>query len=418
MAQGLRLTLDEYKRAQRLSRFVALLTIAGSSSIILLLPASEINMVGLIGVVAVLTVFTVVFYTIPALAYNDRYQLVPDMTYLVGIAVGTYFLGRYAPYFSYTYLVVIGTHTFTHGFSDFWRLVVMALGASLISLSLNPAIVGPLRLPIILLHVLAILLVCYSFWLFASEMLKVKGELARTEQEAQRLAELERLKTTFLTLASHEMRTPLGNIRGFVELLRGRADEAILNRIEGNLDRLLRLIAEMLHLSRLEEALPTMGTVSLKETVSETVSQFARQAKQKKLKLQTDLHEATVHGSAEELKEMLANLLDNAIRYTPVGGSVTVSVLPRAETVTVAVQDSGIGIPTKEQSSLFQQFFRASNAQKVEPSGTGLGLFIVKRIAERHRGTVQIVSKEGVGTTVSVTLPAAGHGKTHAQRVK
>ena len=235
------------------------------------------------------------------------------------------------------------------------------------------------------------------------------------EMQNEKLRELDEAKTVFLATVSHELRTPLTSIVSFSELMRAETQALtpdgaqFLDIIERNAHRLLRLVGDLLLLSRLES-----GTIPLElapVSVPELAGETARAASARAAK-----HGVTVHFSADEgpliqadrtrLAQVLDNLIVNAVKFSRRGGLVRVDVIWDDGGWRIDVADNGIGIPPEEVSQLFGRFVRASNARTAGLPGTGLGLSIVKAITELHGGRVTVDSTLGHGTTFSVYLPA------------
>lgn len=237
------------------------------------------------------------------------------------------------------------------------------------------------------------------------------------KRQVQELEELDRLRTDFVATVSHELRTPLTNIIGEVELLedgdRGELTSCqahgvdVINRNSG---RLLTLIEDLLALGRIESSVlelhckPTL-VANLVEGVGNRVSPAA-DAKSVTLEIDYGTNSGVIVADPVQLDRALLNLLNNAVKFTPAGGRAALHVGRVGDNVEFTVSDNGIGIPEAEQVRLFTRFFRSSEATRLAIQGTGLGLVIVKRIVEAHGGTVSIVSKPNVGTTVTVRLPA------------
>ena len=233
-----------------------------------------------------------------------------------------------------------------------------------------------------------------------------------------KLRQLDREKSGFISNVSHELRTPLTSIIGYVELLvEGEAGElsqdqvGLVNTVVRNSHRLLELIEDLLLLSSIEAGTFTMdhAPVAVGPMVADVVNTLGPQfrARSLDLTLYTDIEIGAVMGDARQLERVMLNLLGNAVKFTEPGGVVTVSVANRGEWLEIIVADDGIGIPAADQPRLFERFFRSSNAQEHEIKGTGLGLAITKTIVERHGGTVTVESWPGAGSTFRVHLPAA-----------
>ena len=238
--------------------------------------------------------------------------------------------------------------------------------------------------------------------------------LARTNEE---LTELDRLKNDFVASVSHELRTPLTSIRGYTELLlAGKAGD--LAPAQGRIVEIVDTCAQNLH--ALIEDLLTMvsmnaggfrmarAPVALARLVDKVVSTVAPSVASGGLKLTVDVAPdlPLVLGDPRQLERVLANLVVNAVKFTRPGGTVTITAAGADGEVTVAVADTGIGIPPAEQAGVFDRFYRASTAREGQIQGTGLGLAIVKNIVEQHGGRIGLSSEPGVGTTVMFGLPA------------
>ncbi len=231
---------------------------------------------------------------------------------------------------------------------------------------------------------------------------------------------VERMRADFVANVSHELRTPLASLIGFIDTLRGPAadDPPAQQRFLGIMGeqaaRMNRLIDDLLSLSRIElgEHQAPSGTVELRELVTRLVAGFEPRLKQRYVALDLRLPNElpAVLGDADQLTQVLQNLLDNAMKYGREGGTVRLDVAvapPGRPGVVVTVADQGAGIPREHLPRLTERFYRVDTGRSRAAGGTGLGLAIVKHIVNRHRGQLSIESEEGVGTTVSVWLPQA-----------
>jgi signal transduction histidine kinase len=234
----------------------------------------------------------------------------------------------------------------------------------------------------------------------------------------QKVQEANRLKTEFVTVVTHELRSPLTSIAGYLDLLleeEGRegaeAREAYLQIVKRNADRLLELINDLLDLARLEAGKLELKRLPLDlEGLIQEVSGALRpqiEGKGQHLRLDLAAPLPVVTGAPERLTQILLNLVSNAHKYTPQGGSITVATRAERAGVCIAVQDTGIGLSSEEQQQLFTKFFRAQHPLAQEAGGTGLGLAIARALVELHGGTLTVVSTPGQGSTFNVTLPAA-----------
>lgn len=232
--------------------------------------------------------------------------------------------------------------------------------------------------------------------------------------DVSELRRLENLRREFVANVSHELKTPLAAIKAYAETLRmGAVNDpennlAFVLRIEEQSERLHQLILDMLQIARIESGQQTFTIVdvSVGELIDECLAQFADLAAAKDIDLVGELpaEEITARGDEEGLRTILSNLVDNAIKYTVNGGEVLVRCQSNGESVTLEVQDSGIGIAEKELVRIFERFYRVDRARSREMGGTGLGLSIVKNLAQAFGGTVGVQSEPGKGSTFRVTL--------------
>lgn len=226
---------------------------------------------------------------------------------------------------------------------------------------------------------------------------------------------LERIKADFVANVSHELRTPVTAIKGFAEtLMQGELDNPKAARefveiIYRESERLSNLIRDLLELSRIESGTwaPGRETVDMLEVVRHTISNFKAHADKAGLTILTDIPESPVYvtGDADKLVQALGNLVENSIKYTPPGGTITISLKEEGTEATVSVSDTGIGIPPEDLPRIFERFYRVDRARSRKLGGTGLGLSIVKHIIEAHNGRVTVSSEPGRGSTFSLIIP-------------
>jgi PAS domain S-box-containing protein len=228
--------------------------------------------------------------------------------------------------------------------------------------------------------------------------------------------EVERMRRNFLTSISHELRTPITNMKLFHRLLQTGAEERrqdYLDTLSGEVDRLERLIEDLLDISRIDQGLPAMNPepLDLNEIVREVQRAHAFRAEERGLSLDLDLYDSMppITGDRQRFMQVLVNLIANAINYTNRGGRIGVRTALRSEegglVAVVSVWDTGIGIAPQDLPFVFNRFFRAANAKVEGVPGTGLGLSIVQEIVEMHGGRITVESTPGSGTTFTVTLP-------------
>jgi signal transduction histidine kinase len=224
-------------------------------------------------------------------------------------------------------------------------------------------------------------------------------------------------RTQFMLEVAHNLRAPLGASLGILDLLNdgylGRLSEQQeehLKRLDARLRSLDQTVSELLALARNRDRsreIPDV-VIDLVTLAGHTERTFREDATKRGLDLRitTDENLPHIESGLNLLEQVMENLVSNAIKYTPEGGSVYVDFSrPEKDRVRIVVRDTGIGIPADEQEKLFRSFFRASNAKKVTTNGTGLGLTLVKQTVERHNGQISVTSEEGQGTTVVVDLP-------------
>lgn len=232
--------------------------------------------------------------------------------------------------------------------------------------------------------------------------------------------ESERVKTDFLLLASHQLRTPLTTVKWYIDYLltteKLGLSETVREYLEqiyiGN-ERMIELITTLLTVSRIEMGTlaPEYTTVHVNEIISDIIEELGPDIfkKQTKVKVTTTGDDVLVMDHTM-MRIIVHNLLTNAVKYTPVGGSVFVESTFTPHHCTISVKDTGYGIPEDEQEKIFTKMFRATNARKISTNGTGLGLYLCKAFAEKLGGEIQFSSKEGKGTTFIISLPRVAPG--------
>ena len=233
-----------------------------------------------------------------------------------------------------------------------------------------------------------------------------------TLHDLTRQRQVDTTRREFVSNVSHELRTPLSSVKALAEALENGALEDLatardfVRRIHGEADRMSALVDDLLELSRLEsgQAPLEIETVDLAALARGEIEAFQLRAEAAGVALSARLPDSPslVRGEREKLRQVLVNLLDNALKFTPSGGAVTVSVHSAAGGVEVVVQDTGAGIPAEHLPHVFERFYKVDRARR--DGGTGLGLAIVRHIVEAHGGTARVESREGEGTTVSVVL--------------
>lgn len=233
---------------------------------------------------------------------------------------------------------------------------------------------------------------------------------------SQQVQATQQVQRDFLANVSHELKTPLTSIQGFAQaILDGTAAspetlKRSANIIYDEADRMRRLVEGLLDLARLDAGLRALRRVplDLRSMLEAIAEKFGPRAKAKGLELQTELPFSlpTLIGDADRLAQVFTNLLDNALKHTPVGGRVMLSASTVAEGVVISVKDSGPGIPPKDLHRIFERFYQVDKS-RAQAEGLGLGLAITKEIVEAHGGSVSVESQVGQGAKFSVRLPLA-----------
>ncbi|MCI0670250.1 MAG: ATP-binding protein [Myxococcaceae bacterium] len=234
-----------------------------------------------------------------------------------------------------------------------------------------------------------------------------RAHLHREQQDAVRA------RDEFLTIVSHELKTPLTPLSLQLESMKRRlqagqqVDVKAVDRVRNSLGRLVALIYDLLDSSRVASGrLPLqLAPTPLKELVQDVSASFASQSAEHPLVVEVPEEEIWVRGDGSRLEQVLANLLDNAIKYSPLGGPVRVVLQVQGEEAHMSVSDRGLGIPADQQKLLFERFFRARNVSARSYGGLGLGLYICRDIVERHGGRIWAESTPGAGSTLHVALP-------------
>lgn len=228
------------------------------------------------------------------------------------------------------------------------------------------------------------------------------------------LKKLEQIRTDFVSNVTHELKTPLTSIRGFIETLRGGAinDSAVADKfleiIDIEAERLYMLINDILQLSEIESRHTDSNTdiYDLREIVSEILPLMQEVADRKNITLSVQLGgNLQLLINKNRIKQMLINLIDNAIKYNVDSGSVTISMFREAGKICIKVKDTGIGIPQEHIPRIFERFYRVDKGRSRSMGGTGLGLSIVKHIANLYNGDIKVTSEPGVGSEFTIQLP-------------
>jgi two-component system phosphate regulon sensor histidine kinase PhoR len=229
-----------------------------------------------------------------------------------------------------------------------------------------------------------------------------------------RLHELEATRRDFISSVSHELRTPLSSINLMIEtILANEGDAEALNlflpRVKNEVDRMVQLVEDLLDLARSEWGRLRLRRedVDLESVATNILRTFEPRAQQLGVNLRFEGETARIDGDPDRLAQVLVNLIDNALRHTPAGGTVEISVQRREHGARLVVRDTGVGIPFNDLPHVFDRFYVVDRSRAREASGTGLGLSIVKQIVEAHGGTVTAESEFGLGATFTCVFPIA-----------
>ncbi len=234
--------------------------------------------------------------------------------------------------------------------------------------------------------------------------------------DVTREREIDKIKSEFITIVAHKLRTPLSEIKWAIDVLTSEeeglsaAQREILEKCRGTNERIISQINSLLNVSEIEKGLfkYKFKFELFEDIVAEVVqnmNQFARD-REISLKYQEPVSPLPkVRIDKEKISLAIHNLIDNAIRYTPKGGKVTLGLDRKGEYLIFSIRDTGIGIPQTEGERIFTKFFRGKKAMKIHTEGTGLSLFVVKNIVEKHSGRIWFESKEDEGSTFYFKLP-------------
>lgn len=269
-----------------------------------------------------------------------------------------------------------------------------------------------------------LIIVVFSYMIIANTKKEIRRgtELQtladRLAMANQRLKKLDQAKSEFISIASHQLRTPLTSIKGFISLiLEGSYGPVVpevqnaLNKVYMSNERLIQLVEDLLSISRIESGRIKfdMKKTDMVQLAKEVVEMFVLRAKEKGLDLVVDVPHnekiPEIPADANKMREVLSNLIDNAIKYTD-KGSVTISIHRHIDTVRITIADTGMGVDSEDVPYLFQKFSRGKNVDRVHANGTGLGLYVGKNIVEAHHGRIWVESDgKDSGSKFHVELP-------------
>ena len=268
-----------------------------------------------------------------------------------------------------------------------------------------------------LIYGVGVLMIAIVYTRIRVRNLKARQESALNKVQLEKYAEMDKLKSRFFANVTHELRTPLTLILGPIESVLGRKPdkESVedLGIARRNGYRLLRLVDMLLQYARLEAGTMRLHAVNqdIVPVIRRTVSYFASPAAKKNLELDFTCPAGKITGDFDEekIEHITQNIISNALKFTPGGGSIRVNAEENNGNLTLTVRDTGIGISKENQKRLFERFFRAERSHKTE--GTGIGLSLSKEMAELHHGSLTVESALHKGTTVTVTIPLSGYSE-------
>jgi len=249
-------------------------------------------------------------------------------------------------------------------------------------------------------------------------IIRMKNDLHRFTNE---MKELEKRKDTFITMASHELKTPITSIKGYVQLLLKMVNDidkkgeelsrpllhSSLLTIDKQVSKMTRLISELLDLSKIETGQFELRIqkFNLNDLVAETIKDLQQTTSHHQISLQNGM-EFDIRGDKDRIGQVITNLLTNAIKYSPRSDKIEVQIYPLGrEEVAISIRDYGIGIEKSEQNKIFERFYRAEGEEEKTYPGFGIGLFIASEIVNRHRGHIKVDSEPGKGSLFTVVLP-------------
>jgi len=227
---------------------------------------------------------------------------------------------------------------------------------------------------------------------------------------------IEKMKTDFVSLAAHQLRTPLSIIKWSISMLNKgdfgklnkKQSEVVKNTFNSN-ERLISLVNNLLNVTRMEDGryLYKLAKTDMREIIDAALDGYKNEISKRKIKIEYKKSDTLpeIEIDSEKVKIVVQNLIDNAIKYSPPSGKINITLQKKNNEIRFEIKDSGVGIPKDQQGRIFQKFFRANNAVTMNAAGTGLGLFLSRNIIEAHGGKMDFTSNENFGTTFSFSLP-------------
>lgn len=238
------------------------------------------------------------------------------------------------------------------------------------------------------------------------------NELSRTVNHmAEQIERQETVKKQLISDVAHELRTPLANVSAQIEVIAEGIFEPTKERLQGiedEIERLSALVAELGKLQEIESGNLQCTAFDLSEEVQNAMKSFEAELRNKNIRCSFQGDAANVYADKNKIRQVIVNLISNAVKYSRENGEIELSCRQNADRAVFSVKDYGIGISETEKEFIFERFYRTDKSRSRKTGGVGIGLTIVKAIVDAHGGTVEVESKEGAGSTFTVSLPAAG----------
>lgn len=269
-----------------------------------------------------------------------------------------------------------------------------------------------------LIYFLFIGSIIYFVWKEKLRRIKIRNEYEMSRFEAQKLHEVDELKSRFFTNISHEFRTPLtlilGPVKQIIERIKDEKTKSELSLVHKNANKLLVLVNQLLDISKLESGNMKLQTVpqNIVPLVKALTSSFTSYAERKQITLNFNSteNEIIVYVDSEKFEKIITNVLSNAFKFTPEGGRIEIIINRKDNYVIVSVSDTGVGIQKEKMSKIFDRFYQVDGSHTREQEGTGIGLSLTKELIELHKGKIEVESEAGKGSTFRISLPL---GKDH-----
>jgi signal transduction histidine kinase len=372
--------------------------------------------------------FALTYYLVISRHFNEKQRhYIKDVADVIFIGILSTLAKDYSVYFFSLYILPIAGAAFA---LNILNSLLIAMFASLFiaaNLILNTQLAGGIN-PIYLgsIQISFLLLLTFFTRALAIQLRDEHGKRAELEQKLaradQKLEDVEAIEQEFITTTTHQLNTPLSIIRGYSSLLLDQ-DAGKLNtkqkkyarEINEGSQRLASLIEDLLSIAHIDNTpAPSYTPIILQQIVDDAIYLLKEKSVTRSIAITTKFPAKHIHvmGSKAELSQAVINLIDNAIKYSEPNSTINVGIEQiRTEANgyqgVITVTDHGIGIPKREQGRIFQRFYRASNSKERDTRGSGLGLYIVKRLVEEHNGKIAFSSKDNMGTTFTITLPVA-----------